>query len=54
MMGNFWKLYDGKFFWIIYVGNFFGNYMLGILLETICWKIFWKQYMLENFFEIFR
>ena len=35
MLGSFWKLYAGKSF---------GNYMLGNILETICWEIFWKLY----------
>ena len=35
MLGNFWKLYAGKFF---------GNYMLRNFLETICWEILWKLY----------
>ena len=28
----------------LYAGKFFGNYMLGNFLETICWEIFWKLY----------
>ena len=27
-----------------FLKKIFGNYMLGNLLETICWEIFWKLY----------
>ena len=33
----------------LYAGKFLGNYMLGNVLETICWEIFWKLYA-GNFF----
>ena len=48
MLGDFWKLYAGKFFETIYAGKFFGNCMLGnfwklyagnLLMETMCWEI---------------
>ena len=30
--------------WKLYAGKFFGNYMQGNFLETICWEFFWKLY----------
>ena len=56
MLGNFWKIYAGKFleticweiFWKLYAEKFFGNYMLGNFLETICWKPPDGNYVLGN------
>ena len=59
---GYWRIsgnYMLRKFWKLYAGKSFGNYMLGNLLETICWEIFWKQYarkffgnnMLGNFLE---
>ena len=39
MLGNFWKLYAGKFF---------GSYMLGNFLETTCWLPRDGNYVLGN------
>ena len=47
MLGNFWKLYAGKFLETI-CWEIFRNYMLEKFFETICWEIFGIHMMVTS------